>query len=83
MEGPGVAREKKFEKKFRICFAYDTPGHPLVSTKNFSQICRAVWPAKRNIYIYECLVLLYRLTIPDTSLRTITVLTPFELVLRL
>ena len=31
--------------------------------KKFSPIGPALWPAIRNIYIYECLVLLYRLEI--------------------
>ena len=49
-EGLGVVREKnwrkKFEKKIRIFSAYNTPGHPWVSTK-----ISAVWPAVRNIYM--------------------------------
>ena len=54
-EGLGVVREKnwrkKFEKKIRIFSTYNTPGHPWVSTKNFSPIGPAVWPAVRNIYM--------------------------------
>jgi len=61
-EGPGVARcswkkignffflnKKILKKQFRI-LAYNTPRHPWVSTKNFSPIGPAVWPAIRNIY---------------------------------
>ena len=45
-EGPGVA--------------YNTPATHECPQKNFSLIGPAVWPAIGNIYIYECLVLLYR-----------------------
>ena len=38
------------------------PGYPWVSTTNFIPIGPAVWPPIGNIYIYECLVLLYRFT---------------------
>ena len=48
-EGPGVARGKT------ISIIY-----PKVSTKKFSPIGPAVWPAVGNKYIYECLVLFYR-----------------------
>ena len=36
------------------------PDYPLVCTMNVSTFGPAVWPAKGNIYIYECLVLIYR-----------------------
>ena len=39
---------------------YNTPGHPCVSTKKNQQKNQAVWPAVGNIYIYKCLLLLYR-----------------------
>ena len=60
------ARGKKFllRKQIFEFFTFNTGGgHPWVSTKNFSPIGPAVWPAIRNIYIYiyNCLVLLYRL----------------------
>ena len=49
-EGPGVARGKKQNKKNK----------KNVEKKNFSPFGPAVWPAIRNIFVYECLVLLYR-----------------------
>ena len=42
--------------------AFNNPRPPLSVQKNFSPIGPAVWPAIDNIFIYECLVLLCRLT---------------------
>ena len=54
---PTLSVEKKFwKKKFEFFLPKTPPGHPWVSTKNFSPIGPAVWPAIGN----ECLVLLYR-----------------------
>ena len=49
--------KKILKKNLQFFIAYNIPRHKWVSTKNFSPIGPAVWPA---IYIYECLVLLYR-----------------------
>jgi len=40
-------------KKFRFFLAYNTPGHPWLSTKNFTPIGPAVWPAIHNICCLE------------------------------
>ena len=55
MKGPALTVEKMLKKQilrknFKYFLAYNTPGHPWVSTKNVSY----------TQHIYECLVLLYR-----------------------
>ena len=54
---PGVARGKKKIRDFFL--AYITPRPPMSVQKNVSPIGPAVWPAIGNIFIYDCLVLLY------------------------
>ena len=58
-EGPGVAREKFWKKKFRIFLAYDTPRPPLSVHKKF-QPNRSSRLAGYREHKYDCLVLLYR-----------------------
>ena len=70
-EKPGVAREKKKigKKKFEFFLALNPPPPrpPMSVHKIFSPIGLAVWPAIGNIYIYECLVLLYRRLVSQTT----------------
>ena len=47
--------KKSLKKKFDFFYPVTR-----VSTKNFSPISPVFWPVIRNIYIYECLVLLHR-----------------------
>ena len=49
----------KKNKISNFFLAYDTPGHPWVSTKKFSPLDPAVWPAIRNIYIYTNVLFYY------------------------
>ena len=65
--GEKIVEEKIFEKKFEFLLPKTLPGHPWVSTQNFSPFGLAVWQAIGNIYVYECLVLLYRVDYIEQS----------------
>ena len=51
LKGPALTVKKICKKKYL---------KKNMVKKNLSPIGPAVWPTIRNIYIYECLVLLYR-----------------------
>ena len=54
--------KKKILKINRLFLAYNTPGHLQVPTKKIQPIRSSRLAGyKQHIYIYECLVLLYRL----------------------
>ena len=76
-EGPGVVRREKInyqkinfggkkiilEKTWNF-LASNTPRPPISDFNKFQPNRSSVWPTIHNIYINECLVLLYRLYIP-------------------
>ena len=47
--GPALPVDKKMEEIYFLFFSLTPPGHPWVSTKNFSPIGPAVLPAIDNI----------------------------------